>query len=222
MHVGRFSDPRATRIEAYRRGMQAVLRGAGDSFVRGCNHPIWPSLGLIHGSRSSNDIKRTWDRVETTARQNLSRNWQNGRLWWNDSDAVVLTGPLSDDEFHFHATAIYASGGMILSGDDLTGISAERLAMLKKLLPPTGVAATFEDDSMRIGEIKLANARVISLFNWEDAPQTTSFRLRGTNHITDYWTGESLGRHTGFLTIKDMPPRSARLLVCKGLRSDRS
>ena len=66
------------------------MRGAGDSFLLGCNHPIWPSLGLIHGSRSSNDIKRTWDRIETTARQNLSRNWQNGRLWWNDPDAVVL------------------------------------------------------------------------------------------------------------------------------------
>ena len=30
----------------------------GDGFILGCNHPIWPSLGVIHGSRSSNDIKR--------------------------------------------------------------------------------------------------------------------------------------------------------------------
>ncbi|MCA1652001.1 MAG: hypothetical protein LC753_17610, partial [Acidobacteria bacterium] len=96
----------ATRIEAYRRGMQAIIEGAGDGFILGCNHPIWPSLGLIHGSRSSNDIKRTWDRMARTARQNLSRNWQNGRLWWNDPDAVVLTGPLTDDEFQFHATAL--------------------------------------------------------------------------------------------------------------------
>src|ERR1043165_2612777 len=58
IHGGHFHDPRATRIEAYRRGMQAILRGAGDSFVLGCNHPIWPSLGLIHGSRSSNEISR--------------------------------------------------------------------------------------------------------------------------------------------------------------------
>ena len=93
MHGGRFHDPNATRIEAYRRGMEAILRGAGDGFILGCNHPIWPSLGLIHGSRSSNDIKRTWDRGRRApARENLSRNWQNGRLWWNDPDAVVLTG----------------------------------------------------------------------------------------------------------------------------------
>jgi alpha-galactosidase len=170
---------------------------------------------LIHGSRSSNDIKRSWDRFETTARQNLSRNWQNGRLWWNDPDAVVLTGDLSDDEFRFHATAIYASGGMILSGDDLTKISPKRLAMLKRLLPPTGVAASFEDDSMRVGMVKLADARMVALFNWEDQPQTLSVRLPEVCSITDYWTGESLGWHEGSFTIKDMPAHSARLLVCK-------
>jgi alpha-galactosidase len=80
IHGGRFHDPRATRVEAYRRGMEAVRRGAGDAFILGCNHPLWPSLGLVHGSRSSNDIKRTWARVKGTARQNLLRNWQNGRL----------------------------------------------------------------------------------------------------------------------------------------------
>lgn len=216
IHRGRFNDPRATRIEAYRRGMRAILRGAADSFILGCNHPIWPSLGLIHGSRSSNDIKRSWERIETTARQNLSRNWQNGRLWWNDPDAVVLTGELSEEEFRFHATAIYASGGMILSGDDLTKIAPHRLAMLKKLLAPTGVAASFEDESMRVGVIRLADSRMVVVFNWNAETQTLSVRLPEASHITDYWSGESLGRHVGSFTVKDMPAHSARLLVCKG------
>jgi len=215
MHGGRFSDPQATRIEAYRRGMQAILRGAGDSFVLGCNHPIWPSLGLIHGSRSSNDIKRSWERFETTARQNLSRNWQNGRLWWNDPDAVVLTGDLTEDEFRFHATAIYASGGMILSGDDLTAISPRKLAMLKRLLPPTGIAAKFEDDTLNVGVIDFPDARVIAILNWKNQPQTTTVRLPQPANITDFWTGESLGRHERSLTISSMPGHSARLLVCK-------
>ncbi|MFL6210081.1 MAG: glycoside hydrolase family 36 protein [Pyrinomonadaceae bacterium] len=215
IHGGRFHDPHATRIEAYRRGMQAVLAGAGDSFILGCNQPVWPSLGLIHGSRSSNDIKRTWDRIKSTARQNLSRNWQNGRLWWNDPDAIVLTGELPAHEFQFHATAIHAAGGMLLSGDDLTKISAERLAMLKKLLPPTRVAAGFEDDELRVGVVNLPTARMLSLFNWADEAQAVSVRLPGACEITDYWSGEQLGRHEGAFTIKDMPPHSARLLVCK-------
>jgi alpha-galactosidase len=194
--------------------MKAILRGVEDSFVLGCNHPIWPSLGLIHGSRSSNDIKRTWERIETTARQNLSRNWQNGRLWWNDSDAIVLTGDLPDNEFQFHATAIYASGGMLLSGDDLTKISPEKLAMLRKLQPPTGVAARFEDDSFQVGRMKLGAREVTSILNWSNTPQNISIRLKRRSHITDFWTDTSLGTHSGTFEIKDMPARSGRLLFC--------
>jgi alpha-galactosidase len=214
IHGGRFHDPHATRIEAYRRGMKAILRGAEDSFVLGCNHPIWPSLGLIHGSRSSNDIKRTWERIETTARQNLSRNWQNGRLWWNDSDAIVLTGDLPDNEFQFHATAIYASGGMLLSGDDLTKISAEKLAMLRRLQPPAGVAARFEDDLLRVGRMQLGKREVVSVLNWTNAPQDVLIQLKRRSRITDFWTDATLGTHSGKYEIKGMPARSGRLLVC--------
>jgi len=214
IHGGHFYDPHATRIEAYRRGMEAVLRGAGDGFVLGCNHPIWASLGLIHGSRSSNDIKRTWERVATTARQNLQRNWQNGRLWWNDPDAVVLTGELPENEFGFHATAIYATGGMVLSGDDLTKISSERLAMLRKLQPPTGVAARFNDDSLRVGSIKFPDREVFCLFNWENLAQDLAFDLPRASNVSDFWTEEKLGRKMGSLSIK-VAPHSARVLVCK-------
>jgi alpha-galactosidase len=210
MHGGRFHDPRATRVEAYRRGMDAVRRGAGDAFLLGCNHPIWPSIGGIDGSRSSNDIKRTWERVSTTARQNLSRNWQNGSLWWNDPDAVVLAGELTDEECRFHATAIYASGGMILSGDDLTAMPPARAAMLRKLLPPTGVAAQFEDETLRVGTIRLATASMICLFNWSDRPETRSVRLPRPSTVVDYWSDQSLGRREGSLSI-EMAPRSAKL-----------
>ena len=195
--------------------MEAIRRGAGDGFILGCNHPIWPSLGLIHGSRSSNDIKRSWDRVKSTARENLMRNWQNRVLWWNDPDAVCLTGDLTDDEFQFHATAIVASGGMVLSGDDLTTMPERRLAMLKKMVPPTGVAAVFEDDSLSVGRIALpANRTLTCVFNWEDAPRTSAVRFMGTApSVTDFWTGASLATSGGALTLADMPPHSARLLV---------
>ena len=212
MHGGRFHDPRATRVEAYRRGMQAIRRGSGEAFLLGCNHPIWPSIGVIHGSRSSNDIKRSWDRVKTTARQNLSRNWQNGRLWWNDPDAICLASDLSDSECQFHATAIYASGGMVLSGDDLTVLPPARAAMLKKLLPPTGVAAQFEDASLRVGTIALPNARAACLFNWDDAPRAQPLRLDRPSNVIDFWTGDSLGRRQDVMTL-DMPARSARILT---------
>ena len=212
IHGGRFHDPRATRVEAYRRGMQAIVRGAGSSFILGCNHPIWPSAGLIHGSRSSNDIKRTWDRIKTTAQQNLLRNWQNGRLWWNDPDAIVLTGELPENEFVFHATAIYASGGMVLSGDDLTAMPPARMAMLKKLLPPTGVAAVFEDERLRAGTITLPGKQLIAFFNWGDEPASVTRMLPPRSRATDFWTGAPIG--TPRTVTLNLPARSARLLEC--------
>ncbi len=214
MHGGRLHDPNATRIEAYRRGMQAILKGTGDGFVLGCNHPIWPSLGLIHGSRSSGDIKRAWPTIEKVARQNLSRNWQNGRLWWNDSDAVVLHGSLPLNEFLFHATAVYASGGLILSGDDLTQMPPDRMAMLKKLLPPTKAAARFEDSSLRLGVVDLPGRRMVCLLNWGDQPQTISVKLPNKSRVKEYWSAKDLGVHSGTYTVSDMPPHSGQILEC--------
>src|SRR5262249_44106820 len=213
IHGGRFHDPKATRIEAYHRGMQAIVRGAGGSFILGCNHPIWASAGLIHGSRSSNDIKRTWDRIKTTAQQNLLRGWQNGRLWWNDPDAICLSGDLPENEYVFHATAIYAAGGMALSGDDLSTLPEPRLTMLKKLVPPTGVAATFDDSSLSVGTIALAGKTMLCFFNWDDTPATLPARLPEPATVRDYWTGELLGRRQE-IAIRDLPPHSARLLEC--------
>jgi alpha-galactosidase len=214
MHGGRLHDPQATRVEAYRRGMEAILRGAGESFILGCNHPLWPSLGLIDGSRSSGDISRKWPVFARTARENLARNWQNGRLWWNDPDCAVLSGDLTEDEYRFHATAIYASGGLILSGDDLTKIPADRLAMLRKLLPPTGVAATFADESLRVGRVSLPGREAVCLFNADDSTQDLDVTLPRSCRVRDAWTGEDLGRREGVLHIARMPPHSARLLVC--------
>jgi alpha-galactosidase len=211
---GRFHDPKATRVEAYRRGMEAILKGAGSAFVLGCNHPIWPSFGLVHGSRSSSDVKRTWDNFARLARENLSRAWQNERLWWNDPDCVLLTGQLTDDEFRFHATAVFASGGLILSGDDLTQIASDRLAMLKKLLPPTGSAAQFDGADLRVGYVRLKDHLAVCLFNWDDRPQTLSFQLPRPSAVRDFWTDADLGRHEGAFEVMDLPPHSARLLIC--------
>jgi alpha-galactosidase len=213
IHGGRFHDPRATRIEAYRRGMEAVRRGAGDAFILGCNHPLWPSLGLVHGSRSSNDIKRTWARVKGTARQNLLRNWQNGRLWWNDPDAVVLTG-LPEEEVRFHATAIYASGGMLLSGDDLTKVAPETLARLRKLQPPTGAAARFADDSLEVGTVEQRNRRLVFLLNWSDAPRTLSFTLDRPQRLVELWSGDDLGTRAAGPVSLTLPAHAGRVLVC--------
>jgi hypothetical protein len=77
-----------------------------------------------------------------------------------------------------------------------------------------GVAARFADDSFKVGTIKLPGSDVFCLFNWNNAPQRISFHLPRASVVTDFWSGERLGRHAGKFAIDQMLPHSARLLVC--------
>ena len=86
--------------------------------------------------------------------------------------------------------------------------------MLRKLQPPTGVAARFEDDSFRTGRIVLSKREVIAVLNWGDAPQDVSIRLQRRCRITDFWSEVALGIHSETFEIKNMPARSGRLLIC--------
>ncbi|MEI6512200.1 MAG: glycoside hydrolase family 36 protein [bacterium] len=214
LHCGKFFDPKSTRVQAYRQGMEAILRGTGDSFILGCNHPLWPSFGLYHGARTSNDIYRDWYWVSHVAKETFHRNWQNGQFWWNDPDCFLLTGDLPDNEFQFHLTATYASGGMLLSGDDLTKLTPKQLGTLRKLIPPTGISAQFTDDTFRIGFIPLPDKLMICLFNWSEEPQSLSVCLPYPCRITDFWTDEWTGYHEEECKVENMPPHSAMLLTC--------
>ena len=56
------------------------------------------------------------------------------------------------------------AGGMVLSGDDITKMSPEKINLLKNLLPLTGVSAEFEDFSFQIGKIELKDKLIVCLF----------------------------------------------------------
>jgi alpha-galactosidase len=90
------------------------------------------------------------------------------------------------------------------------------LAVLRRLVPPDGRAAEFDDEYMRIGAIQRGKERMVFLFNWGNTPQTIDMLTKAAE-VTDFWSGESLGRSAGGFTIKDMPPRSARLFLFKEL-----
>jgi hypothetical protein len=69
----------------------------------------------------------------------------------------------------------------------------------------------FDDDSLRIGTVALPGKRMLCLFNWDDAPVTIATKLPRASRVTDFWTGEPLGRLEA-VTITNLPGRSARLL----------
>ncbi len=229
MHGAKLHDPTATRIEAYRRGMQAILRGSEKGFILGCNHPLWPSLGLIHGSRSSMDISRKWNSFTSTGRENLYRTWQNGKIWAIDPDSLLLgdasskdimgpdgkpvtTGKVTFDNLLFHATLLRSTGGMLLSGDDLPKLTPNLVSILRKAVPPPQGAFRFADESFTIGRLTDGNTEWIALLNWDDAPVKRTISFKGEKRITEYWTDKDMGSHNGSFEISAMPPCSGMLL----------
>ncbi len=236
LHSGYFYDPKATRIEAYRRGMEAALRGAGNAFILGCNHPIWPSLGLVDGARSGNDISRDWQSIRDDGRQNLLRGWENGRFWWNDPDCAVLSpGMVMDvsgnttgatglplNEVVFHATTVHASGGMMLSGDDLPTLAPERVALLRKLIPPTGRAASFADETLTVGRTPHGKGEYLYLFNWGNAPAERVVPLPHKVSLKNYWTGEMLGNYESEYHVRALAPHTALLLEATDIEKTKS
>ncbi|WP_429034608.1 glycoside hydrolase family 36 protein [Aeromonas media] len=198
IHGGRFHDPAATRVEAYRRGMAAVLRGAGEgAFLLGCNAPIWPSLGLVHGMRVSDDVERQGPRFRQIAREAFCRAWQNDRLWTLDPDCVCLRDILgqhaSRAEYDFHLAALVASGGMVLAGDRLQDLDEGQGARLGKLLALCAArtpAARFDD--MGFGRARVAlpgGGELLCLFNWDE--QATEMALLAGGR--DFWSEAPLG-----------------------------
>ena len=204
-------DKQKTCVEAYRMGMQAILEGAGyNSFLLGCNAPMWPSLGLVHGMRVTNDNARDFSMFTELAKECFGRNWQHNRLWINDPDMVVLrnrdisvmdpSGVINVDsqltraEFLYDATYVLASGGMVLSGDDITEFTEENRRDLKKLLPPGGNAGVFEKDDCSVGRIQTEEGQIICIFNSSKQPQEFVIPVEELSEVKDFWSEEDLGK----------------------------
>ena len=141
----------------------------------------------------------------------------------NDPDCIVVSkrikskampeAPVTDDEMLFHATAIVASGGMMLDGDDYTGLTPAQKARLRKTLPPTNRPARFASEDFREGRAELPDGRtLVFVFNWDDAARPHRVQLAGRRRLRDFWTDADLGTHSAY-DIASLPPHSARLLV---------
>jgi alpha-galactosidase len=223
IHGGVHYEKTATRIEAYRLGMEAVLKGCDkNTIVLGCNAPIWPSLGLVTAMRTSGDVSRDWSIIRSSAFENLFRAWQNGKLWISDPDCVLLTNDtlfsngktITNNEWMFHATVIHAVGGLILSGDKASNLNTAELATLRKLLTPTGIGTRFSNARMETAVTDLGDRQYYYFFNWSDSASTNlTIQLKSNSSLTDFWNDKVLGNFEGSYTVTKLAPRSAYLIV---------
>jgi alpha-galactosidase len=233
-------DRQTTRAQAYRRGLEAIRRGASDAFILGCGAPIGPSVGLVNAQRIGPDVAAYWrvpselvppdwpstsvPACENAIRNALTRFWAHGRLWLNDPDCLLVRDSetaLSLDEVRSLATAIALSGGMVFLSDAMSALPPERWHIASLLLPPYGQSAValdvFEHSLPRF--LRLAIERpfqrwwLLGVFQWEDEPSEVTVPLPAEPvHVFDLWQGRYFGVHQEKIRFPTMPPHSAKLL----------
>jgi alpha-galactosidase len=147
------ADPRLTRAERLRRGLDAIRTGCGrDAFLLGCGCPLGAAVGVVDAMRIGPDVAPTWAPVleipvpglEPTApstrnaiRNVLHRAWMHRRLWLNDPDCLMARSrdtQLTPDEVGTLAAAIGATGGLGIFSDDVPGLAAPERRLVAETL----------------------------------------------------------------------------------------
>ena len=194
----------ATRVEAYRRGLEVVREAVGSSvFIVGCSAPGGPSIGLVDAHRIGPDIEPSWLGAHSGIRdatRALAANffWQ-GRTWVNDPDYLLAGATV--EESRFWATAVALSGGSSVVSADLGDLPRWQEEMFAMVTPPTGRSARpldlFENaPEPRLWHVALGGSadtwHIIGLFNWDENPthltlELSAFTGDGPAHVWDVW-----------------------------------
>jgi alpha-galactosidase len=236
---GRRFDRQITGVQAYRRGLEALRRVAGDRFILGCGAPLVPSIGLVDGMRIGTDVAAYWGdegnsdgpSLLNATRATLARLWMHGRWWTNDPDCVVIRGRDSDlnlPEVQAWLGVVALSGGMLFVGDDVSRVESERLDLLSRLIPPSGEAAVADGPLVALMPQRLvlrvrrawAEWSVVGVANWSDSLVSAVFALRDSApaaeryHVVDLWSGAYLGLFASdAVDLGELAPHAMRLLA---------
>jgi len=227
----------ATRVEAYRRGLEIIRDVVGDEvYLLACGAPSLPGAGFVDGHRIGQDIANVWHDGQTGIKdcvRNIACNYfWHKRLWRNDPDYLIL--PREDSLRRFWATAIALSGGSSMVSADLSTLTPAQDYTLNAITPPLGESATpvelgCEDFPTQWRLPVTAHDEtyfLVGLFNPEDTPRLFSLDPRelewpGKPHrfiVWDFWNRRKVDETGGPFSVS-VPGRDVVLLCIRHLKS---
>jgi hypothetical protein len=226
-HIGNnapFHDPTNTNIEAYRDGLKLLREAAGpDVFFSGCNvsqnmRSLGGSIGLVDSMRIGPDAGPGGIIVPVDHGSPLY--FLNGRVWWNDPDPYYIRPSLSFNQARLCASWVGITGFFALNSDWLPGLPAERIKIVKRIMPAHGATARpvdyFDNRFMNtwvVTDTRQAVRRdVIGLFNYNDGEMKVSETCERlglvpgkTYHAFDFWANRPLVDFAGAFTMRVAP-----------------
>jgi alpha-galactosidase len=225
-------DAEATRIEAYRRGVEAIAEAAGDDvFLLGCGAPMAPSVGLFDAMRIGPDTDPTWETpgesgsqpgLKNAVRNTLNRNFLHRRWWLNDPDCQLVrdTSDLTASEREAFAVLVAVSGGANMFSDRLAEIDTAGRRLLQRSIPPASGGEVVGLDGERFPSRVVCDrpgdgATTVALFNWQNKRSTVRFDAHeygqeGDRVIWDGLSGEVVDSQ---VVEKELAPHGAAVFA---------
>ncbi|MHA1279508.1 MAG: glycoside hydrolase family 36 protein [Candidatus Helarchaeota archaeon] len=244
-------NPKVTRIQAFRKGIEIIREAAGENtFILGCGAPFGPCIGVVDAMRVSTDTAPSFKvpfiltfmnkflfanlesipSLENATQQNLLRYFFHKHLWINDPDTLIVrhTSNLSPDEIRFEVTVIGLLGGLLFISDNLANLTSEEIALVRLLIPPSGISAhpvdmlihNYPEILVLDVETSFDKWKLAGVINWSDDPK--SFRIhfdtlsdthQGKYHVFEFWARQYLGIHEHSFKTEAINPHSAILLT---------
>jgi alpha-galactosidase len=143
-----FYDRSATRLEAYRRGLEAIRRGTGpDVYISVCGGHFGGSIGIANSQRSGSDMRPRGERAVKTFKQNVLRTWMS-RLWHVNPDSMMVSQPsdvgeqrLTDAEARTSAINQYIGGGMVKLTFVFAGLDDYTRSLYRHIIPSVNASS---------------------------------------------------------------------------------
>jgi hypothetical protein len=231
-----FADKTKSNMQAGRLGLKAVREAAGpDTFILGCCTPqnersLGMTMGLVDAMRVGADSGVAWSGVVEGARSAAALYFLNGRVWWNDPDAIYARAKIPLNEVQCFAGWVALTGMLNNQTDWAPDYPPERVDLLRRTMPAHQLTSVrpvdfFQNDPARVwvltyqaGGVKRS---VVGLFNWTDAPceinvaaQRLGLRSDATYAGFEFWSNRMLAPFKGRLDQR-LPARSSRILAVR-------
>lgn len=221
-----------SRSEAYRAALRALREGAGRAFVTACDTPLQYAAGLVDAVRIGPDANRGFPALRPAARAVALKASYQGTAWLNDPGGLVVGERVTPDEARFWATVMAFAGGATISSDAPVRLAAERLEILKRVLPVAslreraydialGGAGRAPSPSWLLGRIA-EDWWTLAALNWGDTSRRFALSLadhgiRGPLLAYDVWA-ERRRRDVDGEVVLPLEPRSATVLSLRRRR----
>ena len=254
---GVLADNRMSKAEALQKGLRSFRQGlTKDAILLAADEPMFGlSVGIVDALRIGLDVGARWDASKLDKHHGERDNYPgpgfirrgiaasankyvfHRKFWVTDPDFLIVRqqgcrSELTYEEAQSWASVVGLSNGLVMLGDKMPELDANRIELLTKVLPHYCKAARPVDFFVRevpaILDLEVKSKteawHVICVTNTERPERKRDYPIAFTDlglsekrayHVFDFWRAKYLGTFTGSFTARALPPHHCMVLCLR-------